>query len=308
MKIALGFLLLLGPFFYCHGQNIKPALQLIKGQTYYLASTGTSLMTQNVNGLENRTAVTLSYRVGFKIIGIKDTIYFIEASYLSVGMTIHTGDTSITMDSRKNDNLDTLSSIATGMVNKPFDITLSASGKVYSVGNLDKIIASLFYKYPQLDSAKKEQLKNRFIQSFGENTLKSGLEMGVAVFPGTPVNKNYQWVKNTSIGSPIKINVKTAYRLVEITNDFYQVHGEGTMTANTDSNSKSAEISGMPARYKLEGTTLTDIKIDKKTGWPMELIIKQLMAGEMEILDNLKLPGGKVIPMMLKAEVTVMDK
>jgi hypothetical protein len=76
----------------------------------------------------------------------------------------------------------------------------------------------------------------------------------------------------------------------------------------TDSNAKPSEINGIPMRYQLEGTTLTDIKLDKKTGWIIELNLKQLMEGNIEVKDNPKLPGGMTIPMSFTTEITTTGK
>ena len=61
-------------------------------------------------------------------------------------------------------------------------------------------------------------------------------------------------------------------------------------------------------KYDLNGTTLTDIKVNRSTGWISEVKLKQLMSGNIEILDNPQMPGGMTIPMTFNTEVTTVDK
>ena len=60
--------------------------------------------------------------------------------------------------------------------------------------------------------------------------------------------------------------------------------------------------------YKLNGSLITDIKIDKNTGWINEVKLKQIMKGSIEIQDNPQLPGGMTIPMTFNTDVLTTDK
>jgi hypothetical protein len=305
MRFIFNALLLFVLIVPCLAQ-VKPSMHLATGQTYYLVSNGTSSMMQSVNGSENKVNLALSFRMAFKVTGVKDTIYNMQASYEALEMKIHTADTTISIDSKKNDKPDTASALIAGMIGKPFGITLTAGGRVHSVENLDQLLNGVFDKYPELARAKKELIKNQFMRSFGENAFKGSIETGTAILQGSSVTKNYKWTINNTLTSPAKVNVTTVYQLVDITPDFYQVHGEGLMA--TDTTAKSAEINGMPVKYQLQGSTLIDVKIDKKTGWIIELDQKQLIEGTIEIQDNRKLPGRKMIPVLFNTEITTTGK
>jgi hypothetical protein len=287
-------------------QKVKPLLHLAKGQTYYLSSFGTTAITQGINGRENRVSVALSFTMAFKVIDVKDTSYEMEVSYQSLDMKIGIADTTIDMNSNDNNKADTASLLVAQMMNKPFNITLSATGKVRSIKNMDRIIAGAFDAFPKIDSAKKKLIKNQFEQSFGENALKGSLETGTAIFPQMAVAKNDTWTVNTRMTLPVTTNVETVYRLVDLSGDFYQVHGDGDLMG--DAALKPVEINGMPAKYSINGTMLTDIKIDKKTGWIFEAKIRQLLDGNIEIIDNPKTPGGMTIPMIFNTEITTTGK
>jgi hypothetical protein len=287
-------------------QKVKPLLHLVIGQTYYLESTGTSSTLQNVNGSQKKVNIGLSYKMAFKITAVEDTIYQMEARYQSLDMKIKLPDTSMDINSEKTGKLDTPSAIVAKMMNKPFNISLSNTGRVTSVNNMDNIIAGAFDEFPQMDASKKEQVKNQFLRSFGETAFKGCLETGLAIFPHYPVAKNDKWTVNSHIFSPAPAGVHIVYQLIDVGVDFYRVHGEGTLTSDTTA--KTGGANDQPVKYEMEGSTQVDIKIDKKTGWISEVKLKQLMAGNVDLPKRPETPAGLKLPMLFNTEITTTGK
>ncbi|MFI5139382.1 MAG: DUF6263 family protein [Sphingobacteriales bacterium] len=306
MKYFLNFFLLLIVCVPCGAQRLKLSLYLKKGNTYYMAGTSNSAILQSVNGQENKVNSVLSYRIAFKVIGVMDSVYNMEVRYQSLAMKIKIANQTIEMDSRKNNPSDNPSTIIAAMMNKPFTIIITKSGKIRSVSNVEKMIIGVFDDFPQVDAAKKEQIKTEFLQSFGGNAFKGNLEMETAIFPEAAVAKNDKWTVNTKLESKFKVTVHTVYHLTDIRGGYYQIHGNGTMV--TDKNSKPSLINGVPVKYNMKGTSITDIKADKITGWVNEVKLTQVMKGNIEILDNPKVPGGANIPMTINTDVTTTDR
>jgi len=139
----LFFVVILSP---CRAQKFTPALHLVKGGIYYLSNTGTSAIVQSMSGKENKVNLTASFKMAFKVTDITDSAYSMEVSYQSISMKIQMADTTIDMDSKKNSVLDVPSSIMAAMMNQPFNVTLSKSGKVTSVENIQKMINKVYRK------------------------------------------------------------------------------------------------------------------------------------------------------------------
>ncbi len=301
MKRIFSILLLLIIVSSSFAQKVKPALHLVKGTTYYMASSATSAIVQILNSQENNITLTYKYSMAFKVTDILDTLYKMEVSYMDIDMKIQTAGRTIEMSSKKNDTTDIPSSIIAAMMGRPFNIMLTKSGRIKSVDNIDKMFNNVFDGFPQIDTVKKAQLKSQLMQSFGAAAFKGTFEMGTAIFPNNPVVKGDKWNINTHLESPTGINVQTIYQLTDIAGNFYLIHGDGTMT--TDKNAPLGTINGMPMKYDLSGTTLTDIMVDKTTGWINEVKLKQVMQGSIAIQDNPKLPGGITIPMTFNTDV-----
>ncbi|WP_428328792.1 DUF6263 family protein [Mucilaginibacter sp.] len=306
MKYLLNLILLSSICSFCQAQKVKPALNLTKGNTYYMVSTATSSVLQTINGQQNTINVTMAFKMAFKVTDVVDTIYKMEVNYQTLSMKIQAGTATIDMDSKKKDTSDIPSSIIGGMMNQPFNISMSKSGKVYSVENIENMINGVFSKFKGVNTAKKEQIKQQFLSSFGAKAFKGSIEMGTAVFPSKAVAVDDKWIVNTKLDAVIVANVQTTFQLITIVDNSYRIMGDGKV--NTDLTAPPATINGMPVKYNINGTVITDIVLDKKTGWITNFKLKQAMQGTVDILDNPSVPGGMSIPMTVNNDQTITDK
>ena len=305
MKHFIYTLLFCAAISYCSAQKLKPALNLANGATYFLNSTVNSAITQTVAGQETKINLGLAFSMAFKVTSTADSVYSMEVSYHSLSMTIDMAGNTVTMDSKKNDPQDLPSTMIAVMMNKPFNIEMTKSGRVKSVTNLDKIFAT-FDTFTQVDAARREQVKTMLMQSFGPNAFKGSIEVGTAIFPAAPVAKDGKWVVNTSLESPVKAAVSVNYQLVDVAAGLYIIHGDGTITS--DKNAAPSDINGMPIKYNLNGSMVSDIRVDKATGWISEVKLKQIMMGDMQILDNPKVPGGMTVPLSFNTDAVTTSK
>ncbi|WP_295672760.1 DUF6263 family protein, partial [uncultured Mucilaginibacter sp.] len=132
-----------------YAQPFKPLLHLTTGETYYMSSSGTTELTQSIRGRENKVKVGLSFIMAFKVTGKTDSVYNMEVHYRAIDMNLHMQDTTINMNSARQENADTASLIMAAIVNKPFNIVLTVRGKVIAVKNLDKIFLDAFDNFRQ---------------------------------------------------------------------------------------------------------------------------------------------------------------
>ena len=86
MKIFLSIFLLITVLVPCHAQKVKPALNLIKGNTYYSISDLNTAITQTMNGQAITYTIGMSTKTSYKVLDAKDTVYILEVNYKNVGM------------------------------------------------------------------------------------------------------------------------------------------------------------------------------------------------------------------------------
>lgn len=306
MRHFLNSILFLFLFVSSKAQRVKIFLDLSKGSVYYITGASHSKIAQRVNGQETTIDMYLSYRMSFKVLYVTDSVYQMQVSYENMDIKFLAPNKILEMDSKKNDKQDIPSSFLASMMNRPFSMTMSKSGKITSVKNIENVITDVFRNFPQLDEVKKAQIRNSLIQTYGEAAFKSNLEMQTAIYPILPVTKNSKWIVNSKIESKCKMNLRTVYQLTNIKDGFYWIHGKGAMIS--DRNSKTNQINGMPVLYNLSGVSESDFKIDIHTGWISSSNIKQVIKGNTEILKNPHVPGGMKIPMMITTDVITTQK
>lgn len=289
---------------YCHAQKFQPGLNLVKGSTYNLNFSVNSQAGEVVDGQQNTINISYAYKIAFKVLSAADSVYSMEVSISSINMKMAINGFTADIDTKKNDPQDTLSAIMSTIVNKTFSAEITKRGRVKSVTGLDKLL-DILASSASADT-KHEQAKALFAQSFGPNVFRGKLEAGIAIFPEVPVAKYDKWVVNTAFENTARIAVRVSYQLADVAAGIYIIHGEGTLTSDKDA--APSQVNGMPVRYDLNGSVLSDIRIDKATGWISEAKTKQILMGNMRILDNPKLPGGVVIPITYNTDGAVTNK
>ncbi|MCR8557960.1 hypothetical protein KXD93_09920 [Mucilaginibacter sp. BJC16-A38] len=290
----------------CYPQKFKPALNLVKGTTYYLTSDATSTINQTVSGQQNSVNLTFAFKMAFKVTGVTDTVYNMEVSYQSLNMKMDLAENAVDLDSKKNDPKDLPSVMLAAMMNKPFNLEMTKTGKIRSVTNVDKMIIGALQNVPGADSIKKAQFTAQFMQSFGPNAFKGSIEMGTAIFPNTFVAKGASWTVTNKLMSPAETTVSSTYQLADVVAGTYFIHGEGTLASDTSA--KPVNINGLAVKYNLKGSMISDIRIDKTTGWITEAKLKQVMMGDMQFPDSPSLPGGMTVPISFNTDVATAGK
>jgi len=289
-----------------YGQKHKLGLNLVKGSTYYTVSSTTSKIKQTINGQENNIGVIITGRISFKVLNANDSLYFMEVAYKNVGLKMQLPTGMVSFESEKKDSTDIMSAILHGMVDKPFTATINWKGRIRAVDNVENMIASVLDGFPQLQGPQKDQIKAKFVESFGGTAIKTSLESSMAIYPDNAVAKNDKWLLNTRLQTTMSAATTTNYQLTDITPTGYTIHGDGIISTNDNDDYKT--ISGMPMKYHMKGTVISDIRVDKVTGWITESHVKQDLSGTVSIKDNQQVPGGVTFPMTMSAETVITDK
>ena len=306
MKKLILILIAAFTFATCYAQKHTLSLNLEKGRTYTQKMTSNSTIVQSISGQQLDTKITIIGMIAYQVIDIQNAVYDMEVSYKSLAMNLSLPTGSQQYSSDKTDESDIMSTILRAMIDQPFVIKLSKTGTVLEVKNIESLFAHMFDKFPQLSEAKQQQLKTQLMQSYGDKAFKGNLEMCLAIFPDLPVAPGDSWRVYTQLESGMAASLNTTYTLKEMQESTYRIGGTSEMkTADKDA---YVETNGMPLRYDMAGTMLSEIKVDKKTGWVIESLVEQEMDGTAYILDNPGLPGGMEIPMTLSTRLSVTEK
>jgi hypothetical protein len=191
------------------------------------------------------------------------------------------------------------------MKNKPFDIKMNKTGKVINVENIESLWESIIEQDDQLTEIQKEQVKEQIMKAYGEKAIKGSIEMVTAIFPDHPVKKGDKWTIKTNLESGMSALMTTVYEFVDLTSDYAMIKGNSNIvTLNKDA---YIERSGISMKYDLNGSMVSEIKVDKTTGWILEAKINQEIKGVAYIKENPQIPNGLKIPMTMINEMVITD-
>lgn len=280
-------------------------LHLAKDSVYLQKIISNVIITQLVNGQQIKVDLTIDGSMKYKVIDINHSDYDMEVWYEHLSMKMELPGNTMEFSSEKNDVSDIFSTILGEMKNRPFLITMTSTGKVKEVKNIDTLFSNVFNAFPQIDENQQKQVLDQVKQAYGEKAFKGNLEMSMAIFSDEPVATGDQWTINTRIEAGMAASMQTVYELKEVNDQYYLIQGNSTIeTADKDA---YVEANGMPLKYDLAGTMLSNIKVHKSNGWIIHTTISQQLKGTAYIKENPQMPDGMAIPMTMENEMTITE-
>lgn len=303
MKHFLSITLVMLLTFAAFSQKETIQLNLKVGETYKQNSSAQVLIKQNVGGQSIDIDMTVKAGMAFRVISVQGNSYVMDASYLSMDMIMKMPQgMSMTFSSSDTDPNNPMSQILGSMVNKSFQIKMSKTGKVEEVTGVEKLFESAFggQMNPQM-AAIKTQLES----SFGADAFKGNMEAAMTVYPDKPVKKGDSWSISTLLKSTMEATTNTTYTLSGIDASAYLISGKGQFVSDK---TKSMISNNLPMKFDLSGEVISEIKLDKATGWIVDAKIKQSLKGKSMIEDNPQIPGGMEIPMEMNSETIISNQ
>jgi hypothetical protein len=300
--LILGVILLTS----CQAKSIDLKFNLEKGKEYKQVTSSKISIIQEINGQKINMGMTLNGNMTFLVKAVNSNNYNMDVKFTQLSMAMQMPQGTVEFSSEKNDANDIFSSILSAMKNKAFSITMSKSGKVLDVNKVDFLWEAAINEFKQLSDIQKQQIKAQIVKAYGAKALKGNIEMVTAIYPNKSVNKGDQWTVNTQLESGMSANMTTNYEFSDLTSEYAFIKGNSTIkTANKEA---YVNTNGMPMKYDLTGTMLSEIKVDKNTGWILEAKMNQEIKGDAIIKENPQLPNGMKIPMTMKSEMLITNK
>lgn len=286
-------------------QNSDLSLKLEKGKEYKQITNSKATIIQEVNGQKVNMVMTIKGTMTFLVKDITENGYNMDAKFEELSMSMQMPQGLMEFSSEKNDANDIFSTILGAMKDKAFGITMSKTGKITDVKNVEALWSTAINTFDQLPEMQKEQIKAQIMKAYGGEALKGNIEMVTAIYPDSPANRGDKWTINTKLESGMSANMTTDYEFAELTSEYALIKGKSTIvTADKDA---YIESNGMPMKYDLTGTMDSEIKVDKNTGWIIEATINQKIEGDTYIKENPQLPNGMKIPMTMINDVVITN-
>lgn len=305
IKTILTIILVTLIFSVCQSQSSDLSLKLENGKVYRQITNSKVNISQEVNGQTMNMAMTISGTMTFLVKAIDGNGFDMDTKFEKLSTSMQMPQATMEFNSEKKDENDVFSNILGAVIGKTFLVTMTKTGKVTEIKNVEALWKTAIDQSDQLSDRHREQIKGQIMQAYGAAALKGNLEMVTAIYPDQPVGIGEKWAINTKLESGMSAIMNTNYELVDLTSDYGLIRGNSTIkTADKDA---YIEANGMPMKYDLTGSVKSEIKVDKNTGWTMEAKINQEIKGDAYIKANPQIPGGMKIPMTMTTEMAVTN-
>lgn len=295
-------------FIYSFGiaQSTDLMLNLEEGQVYRQRTSSTATINQNISGQEINMVMTINGTMSFLVKSQTAAGYELETSFNSLSMSMEMPQGKLEFSSENADSTDVFSTILSAMKEKSFLTIMDKKGKVSEVRNVESLWDNAINNFEQIPPMQREQIKAQIMKAYGAEALKGNMEMVTSIYPEKPVQIGDKWNVVTNLESGISAIMTTEYELVTIADDYVQIGGSSVIqTADKDA---YVETNGMPLKYDMKGSMVSEIKVDKSTGWIREAKISQEISGDAYIKGNSQMPEGLKIPMVMKNELLITNQ
>lgn len=305
MKSIFTLILTLIILIPCQAQKVNLALNLEVGKEYEQYTDSKSTIIQDINGENFNMKISNRGTMIYLVKSINNNNYCMDVRYEHIAMSMQFAHTTVEFSSDKEDENDLFSKALKTMINKPFEITISKTGKIIDIKNIDLLLNSAIEGFSQIPEAQAEQLKSQLTKAYGADAYKGSIEMVTAIYPENSVNKSDKWNITTSLEAGMAIKLSTEYEFADFTTEYAVINGNSTI--NTEDKDAYVMTNGMPMKFDLTGSMSSNIKVDKKTGWIIEAKINQQLKGNAHLKESDQMPNGMIIPMELSNEIRITN-
>lgn len=284
----------------CQAQQTELKLLLEKGKEYKQISNTKATIIQDFDGQKMNMDMTVKGTMSYFVKEVNENDYEMDVKYENLSMTMQLPQGTMEFSSDKKNENDIYSMILAEMINNPFQVKMTKRGKITEVKNIESLFDSAFSNFSQIPENQIIQIRAQLMKAYGGEAFKGNIEMVTAIYPDKSVVQGESWEINTKLESGMSANMTTTYTFKENNSNYYLIVGDSKIVT-ADKNAYT-EFNGMPMRYDLTGNMLSEIKVDKITGWIIEANISQNISGDVYIKSNPQMPNGMKIPMVMKNE------
>lgn len=281
-----------------YSQTAELKLNLNPGSKFSHTTIAKSNITETINGQTIDINIGITGTMSYSVVSKKGDDYNMNVQYEEMAMEMELPQGKMNFNAAKKDAKDILSSVMAKILKVPFQITMNQYGKIIEIKNTDKIFDSAINYFTQIPLQQRAQVKQQLSKAFGDEALRGSIEIITAIFPNKPVAKGESWTIHTKLEAGMAADLTSIYTLSEINDDYYVIKGKATAkTADKDS---YIEVNGSSVKYDLTGATITEIKVDRETGWIISADMNQELKGDAILKPSDRFPNGLKMPMVAR--------
>ena len=306
-KISLGCIFVLCSLALAlpvEAQKIDLSLKLQKGHTYTHEMVSTASIKQQLEEMDFDVEMQISGTMSFLVKETGPDGYLMDVQYerMAMRLSIPMAEEMV-FDSDAKDPEDIFSRIMGKIVRQPFGVRMSKSGKVQEILEIERMFDAMFDQFSEIPEEQLHQIKDQLLDAYGAKAFKGSLEMLTAIFPEKNVAIGEKWSVQTNLMGMMEAQIDATFQLDQSTKDFNLITGKALINTNPVTEMEDGDIT-----MDLEGTMLSNIKVDPTTGWVIAASINQHIEGNSMIGPSEDMSEGMSIPITLITKIEIKGK
>lgn len=294
-------------------QDINLEYSFKKDQQFRLTVRTQQLIEQDLGGFTQTIQNLIDSEIHFKVIEVKENSAKLEVAYKSLYFSMDGPMGEGMIMSSEGDRNDPINMIVRSMVNNPFYVHLSRSGKIHSVEGMEVVLGKINETLDLIDDDLKESIQASIDNQFGEDSFKSSFMTGLIVYPDTLLKVGDTWSNTTMDYSTVPLEMNTIWKLVNVKRQTASIEGSATLqskdkgTQNTKSGknkepkaTKESPLINEKENIGMTGTNIIKAVINLNTGWLQESTHTSEISGIMVLPPDKYFSESVEIPLKIK--------
>jgi len=276
-------------------KDISLAYNLKVGDQFELRQKTDQKVVQTIMGMEQTGNNTYDGTIHMRVVSSESDRMRIEAKMTHLKSHIKNFLNENDMDSDGDVEVPS-NKIVRAMMNRQFFVTISKSGEIEKVENVENLWAGI----DDLDVSDedKEQVKKSMGQMIKESSFKNGLGQAFLTYAGKPVQLKETWTTESGIPTDFPVRANNTWFVESATSSSAVVNGDGIF--KTTDKEKIVTLPGdMKARVNLSGTQKVKGTTTIKTGLPEKVAIDGKLSGIILLL------AGGLLPMDIEVPISI---
>lgn len=285
----------------CSQDNSSLKIQMAKGDVFELEMKTLNEMDQTSMGarVQMRTDITQYGNIEVKEV-TSDDIFKFQLMYNRIVQQVKMtspAETSYTIDTDQPDSIQSEEAIEAYksmslMLKKPFDVSMNKRGEVLTC-------ASAEYEAGLKKLADENPIMKMAIDQLSIETQKAGIQSIFVVLPEGKTTAGSEWTyKSDAYTSSYPVVIESNYKVIKSDENITTLSSKGTVSINKNAKGMMAMMVKM---MDLTGDVNAEIKLDSKTGLPLQNKIVTQMKGSMKMF-------GANIPLSVKTTQDISIK
>ncbi len=263
-----------------------------------------SVIDQEVMGIQQSIEMNMDMILEGEVLEKDADNTQIRYTYTRMSVSSNSAMFSLSLNS-EGDQADPGNQLLKSLTGKGFVTVMDRSGRVTEISGVDKIIEEIIADYPNT-GMEAQAYRQTLKETFGSESFSQNIEQLAAYYPDYKLGVGDTWVYENSVSMPqieMKLINNATVKSITAENVIIQIN---TLLKSPEDN--RLEVQGMTGSMKLEGSQLSEIKVDPKTGIVKEGVVTQEINGEIRMEMNEGSSDPLVIPMLIKSKIEMITR